>query len=95
MRCFKNTELLSQTDLSRIIINEMNQKMTVLFSVNFLAGVSYIFSLAIIKYNPFHVEFHKMEILSFNVIDEINDNTARGNYLGGFPGLVRPLLKWK
>ncbi|ARV05495.1 hypothetical protein BTO04_01755 [Polaribacter sp. SA4-10] len=70
-------------------------KKTIVIPGNFLAEGSYTCSFAIMRYNPFHVEFHKMEILSFNVIDEINDNSARGNYSGGFPGLVRPLLKWK
>jgi len=47
------------------------------------------------RYNPFHVEFHEMEILNFNVVDEMGVNTVRGIYSGGFPGLVRPLLNWK
>ena len=47
------------------------------------------------RYNPFYVEFHKEGILSFNVIDKIGSNTARGNYSGGIPGLIRPKLNWK
>jgi lipopolysaccharide transport system ATP-binding protein len=62
---------------------------------NFLAEGSYSCSFAIMRYNPFHVEFHEMEVVGFNVIDEMGENTARGSYSGGFPGVVRPILKWK
>ena len=62
---------------------------------NFLAEGEYNCSFAIMRYNPFHVEFHEMEVVGFNIIDEIGGNTVRGNYTGKFPGLVRPLLNWK
>ncbi|MBS7786412.1 ABC transporter ATP-binding protein [Flavobacterium sp. CYK-55] len=62
---------------------------------NFLAEGTYNCSFAIMRYNPFHVEFHEMEIVGFNVIDEINENTVRGSYSGRFPGVVRPLLNWE
>ena len=47
------------------------------------------------RYNPFFVELHEMDILGFNVIDQIGLDTVRGNYSGFFPGVVRPLLNWK
>ena len=62
---------------------------------NFLAESVYSCSFAIMRYNPFHVEFHEMDVVGFNVIDEIGENTVRGNYSGRFPGIVRPLLNWK
>ncbi len=62
---------------------------------NLLAEGGYTCSFAIMRYSPFHVEFHEMEVVGFNIIDEMGDNTARGNYSGRFPGLVRPLLKWE
>jgi lipopolysaccharide transport system ATP-binding protein len=62
---------------------------------NFLAESSYSCSFAIMNYNPFHVEFHEMNIVGFNVIDELGNNTVRGNYSGNLPGLVRPLLNWR
>ncbi|MBS1534274.1 MAG: ABC transporter ATP-binding protein [Bacteroidetes bacterium] len=62
---------------------------------NFLAEGSYNCSFAIMRYNPFYVEFHEMEIVGFNVIDEISEKSVRGTYAGGFPGIVRPLLTWK
>lgn len=62
---------------------------------NFLAEAGYNCSFAIMRYDPFEVEFHEMEIVGFNVIDEMGLKTVRGNYSGKFPGVVRPLLNWK
>lgn len=68
---------------------------TITIPGNFLAENGYSCSFAIMRYTPFHVEFHEMDIVGFNVIDEIGKNTVRGNYSGRFPGIVRPLLNWK
>jgi lipopolysaccharide transport system ATP-binding protein len=62
---------------------------------NFLAESGYYCSFAIMRYDPFYVEFHEMEVVGFCVIDELGSNTVRGNYNGRFPGVIRPLLKWK
>lgn len=67
---------------------------TVVIPGNFLAEGGYNCSFAIMRYDPFHVEFHEMEVVGFTVIDEIGLNTVRGNYTGRFPGVVRPLLNW-
>lgn len=71
-------------------------KRSVIIPGNLLTDGSYSCSYAIMRYNPFTVEFHQMEVLAFNIIDEVGDHTARGsNYKHGIPGLIRPLLKWK
>ena len=71
-------------------------KKTITIPGNFLAEGSYSCSFAIMRYNPFNVELHELDIVGFNVIDEINNNsTVRGSYSGVFPGVVRPLLNWK
>ncbi|KIA85262.1 ABC transporter ATP-binding protein [Flavobacterium sp. AED] len=62
---------------------------------NFLAESGYSCSFAIMRYNPFHIEFHEMNIVGFNVIDEMGEKSVRGSYSGGFPGIVRPLLNWE
>lgn len=62
---------------------------------NLLAEGSYTCSFAIMKYNPFKVELHEMNIVGFNVIDEFGDKTVRGDYIGHFPGVIRPELEWK
>ena len=69
-------------------------KRTIIIPGNFLAEGSYNCSFAIMRYNPFSVEFHEMDIVGFNVIDELGHNTVRGDYTGRIPGIVRPLLNW-
>ena len=67
---------------------------TITIPKNFLSEGGYNCSFAIMRYNPFHVEFHEMEVVGFNVIDNL-DNNIRGGYSGKLPGIVRPLLNWK
>jgi len=62
---------------------------------NMLAEGNHIISVAIIRINPFYVFFHEMDALRFNVRDYMRGDSARGNYLLDFPGVVRPLLKWQ
>ena len=94
-----NIHILSSHDKESSTINNplplgiYTKKITI--PGNFLAESSYSCSFAIMRYNPFYVEFHEMDIVGFNVIDEIGVNTVRGNYSGKFPGVVRPLLNWK
>ena len=94
-----NIHILSSHDKDSETINKPLpkgiHKRTIVIPGNFLTEGTYACSFAIMRYNPFHVEFHEMEILNFNVVDEMGVNTVRGIYSGGFPGLVRPLLNWK
>jgi lipopolysaccharide transport system ATP-binding protein len=62
---------------------------------NFLTESGYSCSFAIMCYNPFHIEFHEMDVVGFNIIDELGNKTVRGNYSGIYPGIVRPLLNWE
>jgi lipopolysaccharide transport system ATP-binding protein len=43
---------------------------------------------------PDVLHFYEREAVSFQVIDSPGGDTARGDYPGGIPGAVRPLLKW-
>ncbi|NMH29490.1 ABC transporter ATP-binding protein [Flavobacterium silvaticum] len=61
---------------------------------NLLAEGGYELSFAIMKYKPFEVIFHKMDILGFSVVDELQSEDGRGSYSGKLPGLVRSHLKW-
>jgi lipopolysaccharide transport system ATP-binding protein len=40
----------------------------------------------------FHVE--ESDVVAFQVIDKMEGDSARGEYAGKMPGVVRPLLKW-
>jgi len=69
-------------------------KKSIIIPGNFLAEGSYNCSFAIMRYGPFLVEFHEMDIVNFNILDQISNETVRGNYSGNFPGVVRPQLNW-
>lgn len=95
----QNIHILSSHDkdsdtLSKPLSKGMHTK-TITIPSNFLTEGGYSCSFAIMRYSPFHVEFHEMDVVGFNIIDEMGENTARGNYSGRFPGIVRPLLKWE
>jgi lipopolysaccharide transport system ATP-binding protein len=70
-------------------------KKSIIIPGNLLSEGSYSCSFAIMRYSPFYIEFHEMEIVGFNIIDEFGDKTVRGNYSGHYPGLIRPQLEWK
>ena len=61
---------------------------------NFLAEGIVNISVAMMSYDPFIVHFHAENYISVLVIDEQDGTTARGNYTGEFPGLLRPKLDW-
>jgi len=42
--------------------------------------------------NPVMVHFYEAEAIAFHVIDSLEGNSARGDYTGTWPGVVRPLL---
>jgi lipopolysaccharide transport system ATP-binding protein len=48
---------------------------------------------AISSYNPFELHACENEVVSFTMLDDIEDSDIRGDYTGRIPGLVRPLLK--
>ena len=62
---------------------------------NFLSEGPVTVGVAIFKLDPFAIHFHELDVVAFNVVDEIHGDSARGNYVGGFPGVVRPLLDWR
>lgn len=51
-------------------------------------------NIALFKASPLEIFLHEEKVLSFNIIDEIRGDSARGEYLHNFPGIVRPLLYW-
>jgi lipopolysaccharide transport system ATP-binding protein len=95
----QNIHVLSSHDKDSVTLKEAPKKglysKRIIIPRNLLSESSYSCSFAIMKYNPFVVEFHELDIIGFNVIDEYGHNTARGSYNGNFPGIVRPILNWK
>ncbi|HEX8180564.1 MAG TPA: ABC transporter ATP-binding protein [Pyrinomonadaceae bacterium] len=62
---------------------------------NYLAEGSLLVHASVMSHYPataLHVEASK--VVAFQVIDSQQGDTARGDYIGPMPGLVRPLLNW-
>jgi lipopolysaccharide transport system ATP-binding protein len=62
---------------------------------NYLAEGSVLVHASVMSHSPattVHVEARK--VVAFQVIDSQQSDTARGDYIGPMPGVVRPLLSW-
>jgi homopolymeric O-antigen transport system ATP-binding protein len=62
---------------------------------NFLAE-GYVFVTVVVStYQPLTVHFTERDAVTFNVIDSLDGDSARGDYAGVLPGVVRPILEWE
>lgn len=61
---------------------------------NLMSEGAFTLSVALFTPTPFEIFAYAEKIISFNVVDEMKGNSARGQYTHGFPGYVRPLLQW-
>lgn len=61
---------------------------------NFLSEGVVVVGVAIFKADPFYLHFQELDAVAFHVYDNLDIRSARGTYVGGFPGVVRPILKW-
>lgn len=52
-------------------------------------------SIALFEVSPFQLYCHEFNVVAFQTNDSINGQSARGDYTGDFPGIVRPLLSWQ
>jgi lipopolysaccharide transport system ATP-binding protein len=68
---------------------------TVRIPGNLLAEGVFLASVVLLRPEPFSLHVHEPDIISFSITDRIDGKSARGNYVGGFPGVVRPLLEWE
>jgi len=62
---------------------------------NLLAEGSLIVSAAISTMDPVRVHFYERDVVAFQIVDSLDGNSARGDFAGPMPGIVRPLLEWK
>jgi len=62
---------------------------------NFLNAGTMIVSATISRVRPTHEHLYEQGVLSFEVMDRMGSDTARGNFPGHFAGAVRPLLPWE
>ncbi|MBM4423653.1 MAG: ABC transporter ATP-binding protein [Chloroflexi bacterium] len=61
---------------------------------NFLSEGQMFVDVAVTTVKPKRVHFHERSALAFHVVDSLAGDTARGDFTGHYPGVVRPLLKW-
>ncbi len=61
---------------------------------NFLAEGAVLVSASISTSKPFAFHLAVTDAVGFHVTDPLEEDSARGDWDGEFPGLVRPLLSW-
>ncbi len=63
---------------------------------NFLAEGAFTLNTTLWLQEPVrNQEYHVTDVLAFHVIDSLEGDSARGDYVGDLPGVTRPLLKWE
>jgi homopolymeric O-antigen transport system ATP-binding protein len=61
---------------------------------NLLAEGTLFVGAAMSTMSPVIVHFYERDVVAFQVIDSMDGDSARGEYGGPMPGVVRPLLEW-
>ncbi len=68
---------------------------TVWIPGNLLAEGSFVVHVSVMSHVPATVlHAHELNAVAFQVIDSPAGDSARGDYVGPMPGVVRPLLEW-
>ncbi|WP_298228144.1 polysaccharide ABC transporter ATP-binding protein [Gryllotalpicola sp.] len=62
---------------------------------NYLAEGTLIVGAAISTHSPLVIHVYERDAVAFNVADSFDGTTARGDYVGYMPGVVRPLVPWE
>ena len=61
---------------------------------NLLAEGTMIIAAALSTMDPVTIHFFERDAVAFQVIDKFEGDSARGDFAGTFPGVVRPILRW-
>jgi len=61
---------------------------------NFFAEGRVTIGAAISTYRPFRVHLYEREVIGVHIVDSSDGDTARGDFVGHMPGVIRPLLAW-
>jgi hypothetical protein len=40
------------------------------------------------------IHFYEPSAVAFHVVDKMEGDSARGDYAGPFPGVLRPMVRW-
>lgn len=68
---------------------------TVWIPGNFLAEGTLSISAAICTMIPVTIHFFERDAVTFQIIDTLDGDSARGDFAGPFPGVVRPIFQWE
>ena len=61
---------------------------------NFFSEGTMIIAAALSTMDPVTIHFFERDAVAFQVIDKFEGDSARGDFAGTFPGVVRPILRW-
>jgi lipopolysaccharide transport system ATP-binding protein len=61
---------------------------------NLLAEGILLVDCNLLTLNPDTLQFNAKSVVSFNVVDNLEGDSARGDFAKNIPGVVRPLLEW-
>jgi lipopolysaccharide transport system ATP-binding protein len=61
---------------------------------NFLSEGTLFVGAAVSTLEPVVVHFYEPQVVAFRVVDNHDEDSARSQYKGPYPGVVRPALKW-
>jgi lipopolysaccharide transport system ATP-binding protein len=67
---------------------------TVWIPGNFLSDGHVLVNAALSTSEPSIIHFIALDVVTFEVVDSFKDNPTRGDFQGGIPGAIRPLLPW-
>ncbi len=94
----EGVNIFDSHDVNTIIRNEYREKgkysATVWLLGNIMSEGKFSVNIALFKASPLEIFLLEESVFSFNIIDEIRGDSARGEYILNFPGIVRPLLFW-
>ncbi|MHB8413054.1 MAG: ABC transporter ATP-binding protein [Candidatus Acidiferrales bacterium] len=68
---------------------------TVWIPGNFLAEGHFVVRVAVTTFSNMNVHLDEPDLVAFQLIDSIEGDSARSDYAGTLPGVVRPLLRWE
>ena len=61
---------------------------------NYLAEGTLLVTARVLSPDPLKNHFYQRDLVAFQVVDSLDGDSARGDWEGAMPGVVRPLLEW-
>jgi lipopolysaccharide transport system ATP-binding protein len=61
---------------------------------NYFSEGTIVIGAAVSTMDPVTIHFFERDVVAFQVIDKLEGDSARGDYAGPYPGVVRPMLRW-